>query len=230
MNNDYIKVKKVIADFVEIKGTKFVNLFLNDEKTLIDLIKTIDKKWVETTEDEDGLFSKEDKKLLLYLKETNNLSHLNVSDLPNLENYQNVKHIVIEKDSCLELDDYKKTIHDDENNIDIIEQGVKLSVNDNIMKLLKFNSTDSNIDIKYNSNLNELLITQKRYEFNSDDYKTNFTINHKLNSYNLKVVLFVRDENLKWTEEYAKVTYIDENNININFTEAVKCKVLINKI
>lgn len=237
MNNesDFIKVKKVLADFVEIKGGSFANLFLNDEKTLVNFIKTIDKRWVALDEEQYdvGLFSKDDKRLLLYLKDQNNLSHLNITDLSNLEKYENIKHIVIEKDSYLNLDDYKKTIQKTDENgetKEVIEQGVKLSVNDNIMKLLKFNSNGANIDINYDNTKNELLITQKKFIFESQDYKTLFDIKHNLDSDNLNVKILCRDDYNNWVDEFAKITYTDLDTISINFTEAVQCRVIISKL
>jgi len=229
--NDFIKVKKVIADFVEIKGTKFLNLFLNEDKTLVDLLKRIDNSWVEATEDEDGIFSKEDKRLLLYLKEQAKLTHLSFTNLSNLDSYSNLKHIVIENDSYLSIEDYKKVIPSGDGNIEnTIEQGVKLKVNDNIMKLLKFKSSSST-NINYDEVNHELLITQKNFEFISDKYLTVFEINHNLGTTNITTNIFSKnDENNIWVNEIAKVEILDENNIKVNFTEALKCKVIISAI
>jgi len=231
--------KILIEDFIDNEvnvGYKFAKNFYNggsenEDKTLVDLLKRIDNSWVEATEDEDGIFSKEDKRLLLYLKEQAKLTHLSFTNLSNLDSYSNLKHIVIENDSYLSIEDYKKVIPSGDGNIEnTIEQGVKLKVNDNIMKLLKFKSSSST-NINYDEVNHELLITQKNFEFISDKYLTVFEINHNLGTTNITTNIFSKnDENNIWVNEIAKVEILDENNIKVNFTEALKCKVIISAI
>jgi len=227
--DDYIKIKKVLADFVELRKPAFNNLFDNDEITLIDIITKIDEKWV-ANEDGDGLFGLEDRRLLSYLKDTANLSHLTVSNISTLQNYSNTKHIIVESDSGITLSDYSKTvqIEDEDGTSESIEQGVKIKVNDSIMKLLKFNSDSSNINISYDTGKKELIITQKKFEFISEEFRTQFDIEHNLDTMSLGITILCRDENTyNYTEEFAKIEHIDNNNIKVKFTEAVKCKIII---
>ena len=229
---EFIKVKKILADFVRIKGTDFVNLFTNDDQTLVNLLKQVDTKWVNATNDQDGLFSKEDKRLLLFLKEHYGLSFVNALDLTTDTEFNNINTIVIDQTSSITMEDFKNnnTInYNDGSTLDVIQQGVKLKVNDNIMKLLKFKSSaQSNVNISYDNNNHELLISQKTYEYISEEYKTIFTLFHHLNTQNLNVKVFVKDEDTnKWTDAYVKIIYLDSNSIEIRFTEATLCKIVI---
>ena len=232
VETEFIKVKKILADFVRIKGTDFVNLFTNDDMTLINLLKQVDDKWVNATTEYDGLFSKEDKRLLLFLKEQHGLSFVNALDLSTGTDYNNINNIVIDQNSSITMEDFKKNstiTYNDGTTLDVIQQGVKLKVNDNIMKLLKFKSSaQSNVSISYDNNNHELLITQKTYEYVSEEYKTIFTLHHNLNTQNINTKVFVKDEDTgKWTDAYVKIVYLDSNSIEIRFTEATLCKIVI---
>lgn len=244
LDNNYIKARKILADFVEIKNpnnSKLYNNLFTNENTLIEFLSKIDESWVNATNTESGLFSPEDKRLLKVLVDHYEFNAgrgtIKVSDISTATDIE-ATQVVIDNSSNLEIENYSseemvESILDPNGpKQKVVTNGVKLSVSPKVMGLLKFvnhSQNSSNIEIKYDENREELVIVQKRFEFESTSKKTVFNINHNLGTKHLLTKIYTKNAQNIYVEAHAPVIPIDDNNAKVTFTTAVSCKILLTK-
>jgi len=119
--------------------------------------------------------------------------------------------------------DTKDTINTTDNNADIIKNTIK---NDfNIMdKVPSFGSLFGILNkIKF------IDIIKNCYIYESKEFTQKMIINHQLDSDNIMVQIWVKDESGFYYNDIVPVKIIDENNIEIDFAEKSKFKVIIKK-
>jgi len=205
-----LKIKQLLVDFVTLKYPDNYELFTNlfdKEENLLQILKTIDENWVEATPEKTGLFSYNDKILLTEISK--NLG-INLQDLGNDLNLKNVRNIIIPENSLIEL------TQDQENN-------TILDINNNeILKLIKFDSEEYNAGVKIELNEGNFEIRSRNVIYISDTYKTNYTIDHNLGT-NINVNLYA-NEGDGWEPIFAKYI-ITNNKVDIFLKSATKLKI-----
>lgn len=68
------------------------------------------------------------------------------------------------------------------------------------------------------------------YSFESNTVEDDYTINHKLNSYNLTITVMFMNEDGFWENMVVPITFIDENTIHIKLVEPREIIVHINAV
>ena len=214
MGSELLQFKKILVDFVKIKYPDNYNLFTNlfeKEENVLEILKTIDEKWVPATSEQSGLFSKDDKVILDDLAKR---IGVNIYDLLKNKKYKNVENIAFSEKSGLSV---KKL---DENSVEIDLN--KLS----ILKKINF-ETDTNVKIQLDEDSEVFKITTRNVVYISDEYKTEYIVEHDLGEHVL-IHLFEWTGN-KWESIEAKIEN-NTNTVKINFSEAVRCKIIITGI